>query len=147
MVFGIMQPVVPHNGANNTISIIGLSIPLVLFFGKKFMLKLADRLRGMRGTESQTAFAARFGLKQAIYSHYETGRKKPSLEVLMQMATVLHTTTDYLLGLSDEPPAPSAPGTAVTTGANSPIISGNGNSVTIGAPGSPGTARPTRKRK
>ena len=111
------------------------------------MLKLADRLRGMRGTESQTAFAARFGLKQAIYSHYETGRKKPSLEVLMQMAIVLHTTTDYLLGLSDEPPAPSAPGTAVTTGANSPIISGNGNSVTIGAPGSPGTARPTRKRK
>lgn len=111
------------------------------------MLKLADRLRGMRGNESQTAFAARFGLKQAIYSHYETGRKKPSLEVLMQMAIVLHTTTDYLLGLSDVPPAPSAPGTAVTTGANSPIISGNGNSVTIGAPSSPGTARPTRKRK
>ena len=98
------------------------------------MLKLADRLRGMRGTESQTAFAARFGLKQAIYSHYETGRKKPSLEVLMQMAIVLHTTTDYLLGLSDVPPAPSAPGTAVTTGANSPIISGNGNSVTIATP-------------
>ena len=98
------------------------------------MLKLADRLRGMRGTESQTAFAARFGLKQAIYSHYETGRKKPSLEVLMQMAIVLHTTTDYLLGLSDEAPTPSSPGTAVTTGANSPLISGNGNSVTIATP-------------
>ena len=68
------------------------------------MLKLADRLRGLRGTESQTAFAARFGLKQAIYSHYETGRKKPSLEVLVDMAITLGATTDYLLGLSDEPP-------------------------------------------
>lgn len=68
------------------------------------MILLADRLRGLRGTESQTAFAARFGLKQAIYSHYETGRKKPSLEVLVEMAKTLGATTDYLLGLSDEPP-------------------------------------------
>ena len=73
------------------------------------MLKLADRLRGLRGTESQTAFAARFGLKQAIYSHYETGRKKPSLEVLVDMAMKLGATTDYLLGLSDEPPAKAGP--------------------------------------
>jgi len=76
----------------------------IIFVKKFFMLKLADRLRGLRGTESQTAFAARFGLKQAIYSHYETGRKKPSLEVLMEMAIALHTTTDYLLGLSDYRP-------------------------------------------
>lgn len=100
------------------------------------MLKLADRLRGLRGTESQTAFAARFGLKQAIYSHYETGRKKPSLEVLMEMALALHTTTDYLLGLSDTPPSlrDSAPPreTKIRTGDNSPVAIGNNITQTIG---------------
>lgn len=30
--------------------------------------------------------------------------KKPSLEVLMQMAIVLDTSPDYLLGLTDTPP-------------------------------------------
>lgn len=87
------------------------------------MLKLADRLRGLRGTESQTAFAARFGLKQAIYSHYETGRKKPSLEVLVDMARKLGATTDYLLGLSDEPPPTSA--SSIKTGDNAQVAIGN----------------------
>lgn len=100
------------------------------------MIILADRLRGLRGTESQTAFAARFGLKQAIYSHYETGRKKPSLEVLVEMAKVLGATTDYLLGLSDIPPASalSAPlrETKIRTGDNSPVAIGNNITQTIG---------------
>lgn len=87
------------------------------------MIMLADRLRGLRGTESQTAFAARFGLKQAIYSHYETGRKKPSLEVLVEMAQTLGATTDYLLGLSDEPPPTSAP--SIKTGDNVQVAIGN----------------------
>ena len=97
------------------------------------MLMLADRLRGLRGTESQTAFAARFGLKQAIYSHYETGRKKPSLEGLVEMAKVLGVTTDYLLGLSDAPPnlRPSAPQREIKTGDNSPvtIVKGDHNKI------------------
>ena len=93
------------------------------------MLKLADRLRGLRGTESQTAFAARFGLKQAIYSHYETGRKKPSLEVLVDMAMKLGVTTDYLLGLSDEPP--SSAGTNIKTGDNSPVAIGSNITQTV----------------
>lgn len=103
------------------------------------MLKLADRLRGLRGTESQTAFAARFGLKQAIYSHYETGRKKPSLEVLVDMAITLGATTDYLLGLSDEPPNRSAATPhEIITGDNSPVAIGSNITQTVNA---------SRKRK
>lgn len=94
---------------------------------------LGDRLRGLRGTESQTAFAARFGLKQAIYSHYETGRKKPSLEVLVQMATVLGSSTDYLLGLSDTPPH-NANHNGITTGDNSPVAIGSNITQTINSP-------------
>ena len=96
------------------------------------MLMLADRLRGLRGVESQTAFAARFGLKQAIYSHYETGRKKPSLEVLVDMAQKLGATTDYLLGLSDVPPLRvSASPREIKTGDNSPvaIVKGDHNKI------------------
>ena len=133
---------------------------MVLFFREKFMMMLADRLRGLRGTESQTAFAARFGLKQAIYSHYETGRKKPSLEVLVEMAKVLGATTDYLLGLSDIPPATapsalSAPPREIKTGDNSPVVIGgvNGNGNIVGSninyapPQSTSTSPSTPKKK
>jgi len=103
------------------------------------MVKLADRLRGLLGTESQTAFAARFGLKQAIYSHYETGRKKPSLEVLVDMAMKLGATTDYLLGLSDEPP-PSVPVPTVQAGDNSAVAVAIGNNIKQ-------TVNPTRRHR
>ena len=100
------------------------------------MLQLADRLRGLRGTESQTAFAARFGLKQAIYSHYETGRKKPSLEVLVDMAQKLGVTTDYLLGLSDTPPQKSTAAALphINAGNHSPIAIVNGDNNVVQAP-------------
>lgn len=110
------------------------------------MLKLADRLRGLRGTESQTAFAARFGLKQAIYSHYETGRKKPSLEVLVDMAIKLGATTDYLLGLSDEPPqkAASSIKTGDIKGNSAPVVVGSHNTVV--APPSSSSSSTTKKK-
>ena len=99
------------------------------------MILLADRLRGLRGTESQTAFAARFGLKQAIYSHYETGRKKPSLEVLVEMAQKLGATTDYLLGLSDEPPPLRASASPRETNINGSFnIVGDGNNLNVKVP-------------
>lgn len=120
------------------------------------MLQLADRLRGLRGTESQTAFAARFGLKQAIYSHYETGRKKPSLEVLVDMAQKLGATTDYLLGLSDTPP-PKLTAAAlphINAGNHSPVAIVNGsnnivgsNNTVVAPPSSSSSTRKKGKRK
>ena len=113
------------------------------------MLMLADRLRGLRGTENQTAFAARFGLKQAIYSHYETGRKKPSLEVLVHMARVLGVSTDYLLGLSDELPAlrAFAPPREIHTGAINGGVNVFGDGNTIAPPLSTSTSQSTARRK
>ena len=91
----------------------------------------------MRGTESQTAFAARFGLKQAIYSHYETGRKKPSLEVLVLMAQTLDTTTDYLLGLTENAHSIGS----INASGNSQIAIGNNISQQSN------TTQKTRRRK
>lgn len=93
---------------------------------------LGNRLRIMRGTESQTAFAGRLGLKQAIYSHYETGRKNPSLDVLVLIARALGVTADYLLGLSDDPGQRRAP--SISAGDNATVVVGSGNRVTGGAP-------------
>ena len=113
---------------------------------KNFCKPFCEALKGLREAagKGQIAFAKDLGLSQPVYARYEKGDREPTLNELIRIARVLNTTPNVLLGFE----APSAPGTAVTTGANSAVlIGGNGNSVTIGAPGSPGTARPTRKRK
>ena len=86
------------------------------------MSRLAERLLELRGDEAQGVFAARLGLKQAVYCHYEKGRREPSLDTLIHMALVLHRTTDYLLGLSEEPAA-DVP--SVQAGGNSQVAIGN----------------------
>jgi transcriptional regulator with XRE-family HTH domain len=102
-------------------------------------LKAARLAKGMTLVQSANAL----GITNPALSQWEQGKREPKLDMLLELCYLFDTSPNELLGFE----APSAPGTAVTTGANSPIISGNGNSVTIGAPGSPGTARPTRKRK
>ena len=107
--------------------------------------RFSERLKAKRAEAGlgQIAFAQLLGIAQPTLAKYEMCKREPDLDGLMNICERLNTTPNEMLGFE----SPSAPGTAVTTGANSPIISGNGNSVTIGAPGSPGTARPTRKRK
>ena len=110
----------------------------------------ADRLRGLRGLQNQTDFAARLGLKQAIYSHYETGRKAPSIEVLVRIAQKLGESTDYLLGLTDRPQSitTASAGPAVQIGGSVGVgnFSGPINApvnVTVGQP----TARAARRSR
>ena len=102
-------------------------------------LKAARLAKGMTLVQSADAL----GITNPALSQWEQGKREPKFDMLLELCHLFDTSPNELLGFE----SPSAPGTAVTTGANSPIISGNGNSVTIGAPGSPGTARPTRKRK
>lgn len=61
---------------------------------------LSERLVALRGNEAQGVFAARLGLKQAVYCHYEKGRREPSLDQLVHIAQVLGTTPNDLLGVS-----------------------------------------------
>ena len=101
-------------------------------------LKAARLAKGMTLVQSANAL----GITNPALSQWEQGKREPKLDMLLELCYLFDTSPNDLLGFE----APT-PGTAVTTGANSPIISGNGNSVTIGASGSPGTARPTRRRK
>ena len=81
---------------------------------------LADRLRELRGSMSQSDFAAKIGVKQTSYSSWERGVKDPLAQTLVQISNTLGVSADWLLGLSDErglaqtaapvaPPRPIAP--------------------------------------
>ena len=68
------------------------------------------RLRDLRNDKqwSQTTVAEMLGMSQTGYSRYETGENDIPTAVLLQLADIYHTSTDYLLGRTNNP-APPAP--------------------------------------
>lgn len=52
---------------------------------------------------SQAQLAARLGITPASVAYYETGRTRPSLENLVQLARLFGVTTDALLGCQPLP--------------------------------------------
>ena len=83
------------------------------------MPMFGDRLKTLRGGESQSSFAMRFNLKQSAYSRYEAGSREPDLSLLCLIARVCNVTTDWLLGMSDIDSSVS-------------VNAGNGAAVAIG---------------
>ena len=61
------------------------------------------RIRGLREDRdlTQKQIADYLNIKQNTYSQYETGTRQMPLEVLIALADFYHTSTDYLLGLTD----------------------------------------------
>ena len=69
-----------------------------------------ERIRNLREDHDlkQEDIARLLHCTQACYSHYETGKRDIPTEVLIQLAGLYHTSTDYILGLTDDsaPPIP-----------------------------------------
>lgn len=63
----------------------------------------AKRLKELRLQQkfSQRYMAEKLHIKQQSYSRYELGTGEPSLATLKEIAILLSSSTDYLLGLSD----------------------------------------------
>ena len=61
-------------------------------------LKAKRKLQGL----SQTQLAQQVGITQAFLAEIESGRKRPSIEVLEKLCDALSCSADYLLGLSDD---------------------------------------------
>lgn len=63
------------------------------------------RLKDMREDHDlvQKQVAAVLGIDQRTYSNYETGRREIPLHLLVQLAELYHTSTDYLLGRTNDP--------------------------------------------
>ena len=62
-----------------------------------------NRLRDLREDAdlNQTQVARFLGMSQTGYSKYETGENGIPTQVLIKLAGFYHTTTDYILGLTD----------------------------------------------
>lgn len=51
---------------------------------------------------SQRELANKIGMDESIISRIINGDRKPKADVLANIATALHTTSDYLLGIENE---------------------------------------------
>ena len=65
----------------------------------KFSTRLREALRN--NSISQNAFAKRIGMSQGIVNNYCTGKREPSLDVLVLICRELNESADYMLGLED----------------------------------------------
>ena len=72
---------------------------------------LGDRLRELRGAESQTAFCLKIQQKQGTYSAWERDEKDPSSSAIALICKATGVSADWLLGLptASSPSIPSAP--------------------------------------
>lgn len=61
----------------------------------------ADRLKELRGSESQASFAEQLGINRVQYFKYESGKNAPSIDVLANICRVHACSADWLLGLKD----------------------------------------------
>lgn len=75
------------------------------------MLLFSERISELmfRYKLSQKKLAAKVGVTESAMSYYVKGERTPRSDVLARMAKALHTTTDYLLGTSDNPYPDSNP--------------------------------------
>ncbi|MBU5445425.1 helix-turn-helix domain-containing protein [Paenibacillus sp. MSJ-34] len=64
-----------------------------------------DRLEKMRKKRklTQQNMAERLGISRQGYGYYEKGTREPDLKTLQKIADILNTTTDFLLGRTNDP--------------------------------------------
>jgi transcriptional regulator with XRE-family HTH domain len=67
---------------------------------------LPERLRLLRGVQSQFDFARKLGVKQTSYSGWETRGKDPGASVIAKISTKLGISADWILGLVDDAQTP-----------------------------------------
>lgn len=69
---------------------------------------LPQKLKSLREEYgySQKQVAKRIGVSPSIVSGYETGERTPSTEVLLSLAYLYNSSTDYLLGKQPQAPKP-----------------------------------------
>lgn len=69
------------------------------------MINYYPRLRDLREDHdlTQQNVADHLGMKQSQYSRYERGIRDIPTDILIRLAALYHTSTDYLLGLTSTP--------------------------------------------
>lgn len=65
-----------------------------------FGCKLKELRTAQKMTQQQ--LADRIGVAKSVVSYYESGDRYPSYDVLIRIAHIFHTSTDYLLDFNKE---------------------------------------------
>ncbi|MCM1438361.1 MAG: helix-turn-helix domain-containing protein [Roseburia sp.] len=65
----------------------------------KFRERLNEILK--ENCVSQVMLAKKTGMSQGVVNNYCTGKREPTLDVLIRICEVLEVSSDYLLGLTD----------------------------------------------
>ncbi|GAX47956.1 helix-turn-helix domain-containing protein [Pseudolactococcus reticulitermitis] len=68
------------------------------------MATFAERLKELRKEKglTQKELAERVGTQQGVYTNWENGKREPKYDKVGELASELKTTSDYLLGFTDE---------------------------------------------
>ena len=64
-------------------------------------MQFGDKLKMLRNGQklTQQQLADRLGVAKSVVSYYESGYRYPSYDVLVRIARIFHTTTDFLLDI------------------------------------------------
>lgn len=67
-------------------------------------MNFGDKLKALRTSQklTQQQLTDRIGVAKSVVSYYESGDRYPSYDVLVRIAHVFHTSTDYLLDVKKE---------------------------------------------
>lgn len=104
----------------------------------------AARLKELRATQSQAAFASAIGVNRVQYAKYESGQNTPSVEFLANVCRAMPgVSADWLLGLRDSA-ALREPSAVIASGKNAVAV-GHGSTVSLGD--SPACAKCPYKKK
>ncbi len=68
--------------------------------GKELGSRINETLQKRKMTQKE--LAGRIGVTEAVISRYVSGDREPKPEMLANIATALHTTSDFLLGIERE---------------------------------------------
>lgn len=68
------------------------------------MINFSEKIKSLRQQNNltQAALAQKLGVTKSIVSAYENDLRRPSYEVLVQLARIFNVTTDYLLGMEQK---------------------------------------------
>lgn len=67
-------------------------------------MNFGEKLKSLGTSQKLTRqqLADRIGVAKSVVSYYESGARYPSYDVLVEIARIFHTTTDYLLDISKD---------------------------------------------
>lgn len=93
-------------------------------FATQKMSTFSERLKILRGAESQASFATAIDVNRVQYAKYEKGTNSPSVDILERICRIHAVSADWLLGLKENSTSVTAgPGAAVAIGSHAKATS------------------------